>query len=173
MKKIFLLFCFFILISCAPKENFFELGIDNYLITVGKDNAEYLKTIYDFNLPEKINGYTSVKDVNISLINNFFGVASFKNYKKKEVPSDSAIIEKLTIYVNDLEGREIKINGEVLDSSIKRNCDKYQGKYIKRNGYACVIENNINDKYLNVIELYGDYLNINQDELDHLVVYVK
>ena len=67
--------------------------------------------------------------------------------------------------------RTFKLNGEQLDNSIKNNCAKYQGTYIEKNGYACVIESNESNKH-NVVELYGDYLNIDQDQLDRIVIYV-
>ena len=90
----------------------------------------------------------------------------------KEISKEKAVLTKLTVYLNDLGNRQFKLNGEVLDQSVKKNCEKFSGTYIEKNGYACVIQTQ-NKNELNVVELYGDYLNIDQDQLDHLVIYVK
>lgn len=173
MKKIVvLLICLIILTGCKKREDYFELGIDDYSISVGYDDVEYLKTVFDFDIKDTFNGYEEANNVDINFIGNLFGIGNFTNFNKKEKESNEAILNKLTIYVNDLGSRIIKLNGEPLDSSIKNSCDKYGGSYIEKNGKACVIESNVNDQ-LNVVELYGDYLNINQDQLDHIIIYVK
>lgn len=167
-----LLICIFILCGCKQKrEDFFELSVDNYSITVGYDSADYLKTIFDIDLKEEFEGYEKVKDVDINLFNKQFAVGDFSNSNKKPKSSKDITLSKLTIYLNDLEGRTFKLNGEQLDTSIKNNCSKYGGTYIEKNGYACVIESNVDDK-LNVVEMYGDYINIDQDQLDHITIYI-
>lgn len=174
MKKFLILFLLF-LAGCdsSVREDYYELSIDDYSISVGYDNAEYLDIAYDFDLPQEFEENQKIKDVEIKLLNHYVGIGDFINTNdKKSIESSKAILSKLTIYLNDWGYRTFKINGEVLDESIKKNCDKFGGTYIERNGYACVIENKVEDE-LNVIEMYGDYLNIDQDKLDHVVIYVE
>lgn len=157
--------------SSGLKEDYFQLSIDDYSITVGYDDGKYMKIAYDYNIKDELKPNETVKDINIFLNGQLLGVGEFTNKKNKVISSDKAKLTKITVYLNDLEGRTFKLNGEPLDSSIKKTCDKYNGTYIEKNGYACVIQSEIANQ-LNVVELYGDYLNLDQDELDHLVIYV-
>lgn len=170
MKKL-LVILLILLTACTSREDFYELSIDDYSITVGYDTGEYLDLTFDYDIKEELSENEVVKDVNIYLMNDLLGVAEFTNQNKKAKPYKECVLTKLTLYVNDLGGRVFKLNGEQLDDSIENNCNKYQGTYIKKNGYACVIETNNKGKH-NVVELYGDYLNIDQDKLDHIVIYV-
>lgn len=158
--------------ACAKREDYFELGIDDYSISVGYDNCKYLDVAYDFNIKEQLEENEVVEDVNIYLFDKLLGVVNITNPKKKTVSYEKGIITRLELYINDLKGRSFKLNGQELNKSIKTNCDKFNGTYIEKNGYACVIENNVNDE-LNVVEMHGDYLNMDQDELDHIIIYVE
>lgn len=171
MKKVFILLLI-LLTSCTFKEDYFELGIGDYAITVGYDDSEYMKIAYNYELKDELEPYETVNDVNLYLFDDLLGVADFTNDTKKTIPANKAKLSKLTVYLNDLSDKEFKLNGEVLQESIKSNCEKYNGTYIEKNGYACVIENKVG-KDLNVVELYGDYLAIDQDKLDHISIYVK
>lgn len=171
MKK-FLCILLILLTSCARKEDYYSLSIDDYVVTVGHDDAKYMSLAFDYDLPNQLEAYETIKDVDVMLNDDLLGICEFTNQKKKIITSDNAILTKLTLYVNDLPQRKYKLNGEELSTSIKTNCDKYNGTFIEKNGYACVIENKVRDE-LNVVELYGDYLNIDQDELDHIVIYVE
>lgn len=173
MKKIALLLLI-LLTGCtsAAKEDYYKLSIDGYSVTVGYDNGEFMKIAYKYDIKDELAENEVVKDVNIYLNDELLGVGDFTNYKKKAINSDKAVLTKLTLYLNDMKDRTYKLNDEPLDSSIKATCDKYNGTYIEKNGYACVIQTEV-DKQLNVIELYGDYLNIDQDQLDHIVIYVE
>lgn len=173
MKKVLLVMVALLLVGCAPeREEFYELTIDDYSISVGYDNSEYMSNVYEYDIKNELQEGEVIKDVNIYLYNNLLGVGEFSNTKTKPINCNDAVLTKLTIYLNDLPGRTFRINGEPLDKSIKTNCNKYNGTYINKNGYACVIENNF-DEVLNVIELHGDYLNIDQDEVDHITIYVE
>lgn len=158
--------------SCAKREDYFELGIDDYSITVGYDGCEYLDIAYDFNIKDELSENEVVKDVEIYLLNDLLGVAEITNPKNKAISYKDGKITKLIVYIKDLGGRTFKLNDQELDKSIKTNCDNFAGTYIEKNGIACVIEANVGDE-LNVVELHGDYLNIDQDELDHIVIYVE
>ena len=170
MKKLLVLLLV-LLTACTSREDFYELSIDDYSITVGYDNGEYLDLTFDYDVKEELNEKEVVKDVDIYLLGDLLGVGEFTNPKNKVKSYKECILSKLTLYVDDLGGRSFKLNGEQLDNSIENNCNRYQGTYIKKNGYACVIETNNKGKH-NVVELYGDYLNIDQDKLDHIVIYV-
>lgn len=174
MKKVLLLLLILLLVGCTKKnpEDYYQLSIDDYLLTVGYDNVEYLRLIYDFDVPESFQANETINDIDVKLHTNFFGIISLNNATKKIIPSKQATLTKLDIYVGDLKGKHFKINNIDLDKSIKSNCDKFNGTYIEKNGYACVIQNKVEDE-LNVIELYGDYLNINQDELERIIIYVE
>lgn len=171
MKKI-LIVLLLLLCACSSKENYFELSIDDYSITVGKNDVEYLQLAFDVDVPETIESKQTLENVGISLFNNVLGVADISNTSNSNKSSTKAVLTKFTVYLKDIGDRSIKLNGEELNSSVKVNCDKYNGTYIEKNGHACVIDTQVDDK-LNVVELHGDYLNINQDELDHIIVYVK
>ena len=171
MKK-FLVVLLILLTACSSREGYYELSIDDYSIMVGYDDSKYIDVAFEYLMKDTLQPQETIKDVNIYLLGDLLGVGEFTNKKKKEINKDDAVLTKLTIYLNDLGNRQFKLNGEVLDKSIKNNCDKYNGTYIEKNGYACVIESQIKND-LNVVELYGDYLNIDQDQLDHIVIYVK
>lgn len=171
MKK-FILALLLILTACSSREGYYELSIDDYSVMVGYDDAEYIDIAFDYDLKDTLQPYETVSDVDIYLFDQLLGVGEFTNNTKKEIDSNKAILTKLTVYLNDVPGRQFRINKEILNTSVKNNCEKYSGTYIEKNGYACVIQTqNKND--LNVIELYGDYLNLDQDQLDHLSIYVK
>ena len=173
MKKILILFLSVLLCSCAFKQDFYSLGIDDYTVTVGYDDADFLSLAFDFKIKDTLEPNESVEDVELYLFNRLLGVCTLSNPQNKTIASKDAVITKLTVYLEDQKGRTFALNGEVLDSSIKATCEKYNGEYIERNGYACVIQSNTPDKRLNVVELYGDYLNIDQDKLDHITIYFE
>ena len=171
MKKAFIILLL-LLTSCAFKQDYYELTVDNYSITVGYDNSEYLKVLYDYDLIDELKPNEVIEDVNLYLLDSLFASAQFSNSKNKYISSDKARLTKIVVYINDLKGRTFKINGIQLDDSVKNNCETFNGNYINKNGRACVIENKVANE-LNVIELHGDYLNIDQDKLDHIIIYVK
>lgn len=172
MKKIVVLLSLLLLTSCTKRDDYYKLSIDDYSISVGYDDAKYLDTAFDFELDGVLEKNEIVKDVDIYLLNEFVGNIDFYNNENKNISAYDSTIGKLTLYVKDIPERTIKINDVNLDKSIKTNCETFSGKYINKNGYACVISKPIKDK-LNVIELHGDYLNEDQDLLDHITIYIK
>lgn len=170
MKK-WIIILLILLSGCTFRSDVYKLTIDDYVISVGYDDAKYLKFAYNMDLPENFEAKQVIDDVNIYLLDDLFAVGQFTNNKNKQIQSDDATLTKLTIYLKDLGNRTFMIDDVELDSSIKTNCNNLNGTYINKNGYACVIETNKHNKH-NVIELYGDYLDIDQDKLDHLVIYV-
>lgn len=170
MKKLLVLLLA-LLTACAFRKDFFELTVDDYSITVGYDDVNYMKIAFDFDIKEELQANeVIIKD--IKLFDELLCEAEFTNTLNKTIDSKDGKLTKLTLYLNDLKNRTFKLNGEELERSVKTNCDKFEGTYIEKNGCACVIENTVNDD-LNVVELHGDYLNIDQDQLDHIVIYTK
>lgn len=174
MKKVLIILLILLLSGCTTEktEDYYQLSVDDYLITVGYDDVEYLKLVYDFDVPAQFEADTMVDNIDVLLHKRYFGAISLKNTTNKLVSGSKAKLTKLTIYVDDLKGRVLKINNIELDDSIKKNCNTFDGSYIERNGYACVIQNKVEDK-LNVIELYGDYLNIDQDKLNRVIISIE
>lgn len=173
MKKVInILIILLLLCGCQKREDYFVLSVDGYSVAPGYDNLDYLDVVFDYNIKNSLQANEEIKNIDMYLLGDNFGVMDIINYEDKEIESSQAIISSLTIYLNDFTNRFFYLDGIKLDSSIKSNCDRFNGTYIEKNGYACVIEKNIKDK-LCVCKLHGDYLNINQDELDHIIVYVK
>lgn len=161
-----------IIAGCSFRKDYYELSIDDYSITVGYDDCKYLDVAYDFDIKQQLDKKEVVKEVNIYLFDDLLGEAEISNLKNKVISYEDGKLTKLVVYVNDLNGRNFKINDTELVESVQDNCINLNGTYVKKNGYACVLENNIGSK-LNVVELHGDYLNIDQDKLDHIVIYVE
>ncbi|MDO4940371.1 MAG: hypothetical protein Q4E33_01605 [Erysipelotrichaceae bacterium] len=174
MKKIIIVLLCFILLGCdsEKKEDYYVLSFDDYTISVGYDNVEYTSLIFDFELPEVIPGFEEVKDVNVSFLGKDFGIASFINEEDEENESKEAIISSLSFYLKDVDASSIKINDIELDKSIKKNCETFNGNLIEKNGYACVIEQEVHDKD-DVVILYGDILNLDQDTVDRIEIRAK
>lgn len=170
MKKFICLLMIFLLCSCSNKDDFFTLAIDNYHFTIGYDDVNYLKLTFNLDIKEELNTNEKIKDIDVSFLDKLFCRVDIENNTNKQINSNNAIISKLVVYLNDIGNRTYKIDDTQLDSSVKSNCNKLNGKLIEKNGYACIIEKANNDS-LSVVELHGDILNIDQDILDHIVIY--
>jgi len=96
-------------------------------------------------------------------------ITSKKTYdedKKKE------IITYAEAYVKDLADNgylHYSIGDVELDTSVKSNCEKLNGRLVENKGYTCVISKNTDDKLL-ILELHGNILNDDMDELDHIIM---
>lgn len=174
MKKIITILLCLLLCGCQKIERtdyyIFELG--NYTIAVGYDNVEFIKIIFDFDIKDTLQGYEEVNDVDLMYMGKYFGKASFKNMNKKEKPSDEAILTSFEVYLEDTGFDDFKINDTKIDESIINNCNSYNGQLIERNGYACVIEQEVH-KQDNAIILYGNIANIKQDTVDRIQIKVQ
>ena len=174
MKKIISILLCLILLGCSSekREDYYILSFDDYSVSIGYDNAEYTSLIFDYELPEVIPGFEEIKDVDVSFLGKNFGIASFINEENDEKESNEAIISSLLFYVKDIDAESIKINDIELDKSIIKNCETFNGSLIEKNGYACVIEQEVNNKD-DVIILYGDILNLVQDTVDRIEIRAK
>ena len=170
MKKI--IAALLLIFSFSNRNDYYKLSIDDYSVVVGYDDGDYLDVAYKYSINSEIKENETIENVSIYLFDELLGTGSFSNNKNKSISYKDAKLSKLSVYVKDLENRKFKIDDIELDNSVKSNCTKLNGTYIEKNGCACVIEKQIRDE-LNVVELHGDYLNIDRDELDHIEIYIK
>lgn len=174
MKKLLAILLCFLLCACNSQErnDYYVISFDNYTIAVGYDNLEYLSIIFDFDYKDNLEGYEEINDIPIKFLGNYFGKVSFKNNNKKPKEASEATLTSMTFYLKDSNASSFKINDQKLDSSIIKNCETFNGELIERNGYACVIEQEVNG-IDNAIIMYGDISNIVQDSLDRIEIIAK
>ncbi len=173
MKKcIFLLLCL-LLCSCRPeREDYFVLDLDDYSLAPGYDNVAYLKLVFEADLPENMASEETLKEIEMTFWGDYFAEIDLYNPTEKEIPIDEAILCGLDFYLPNTGMSEFKLDGIELSSSVKENCRIFDGEYIERNGYACLITRQV-DEQLNVVILHGDILNLDQDELSRIEIYVE
>ena len=172
MKKLLgILLCLF-LVSCAKREDYYILSFEGYRITVGYDDVTYLRQFLDFECKDTLKGNEVIEDIDLYYDGEFLGTMSLYNKLDSQCDSTDAIISKLTIYLCDNDIEDYYLDGDKLEKSIASSCEIVDGKLLKQNGVACLLEKNVHGKKDTVV-LYGDILNIDQDILDHLEIYVK
>ena len=113
-----------------------------------------------------------LEDVELNLWKYYVGTIDLANPKKKQISSDEAVLQRLDLFVGNLPAEQYAIDEIVLSSSVKENCRNLGGEYIERNGYACVIGKKVHGQD-NIVILSGDILNIDQDELHRIQIYVE
>ncbi|MBQ2582957.1 MAG: hypothetical protein II577_03550 [Erysipelotrichaceae bacterium] len=174
MKKILLiLLTIFLCNGCAdPRSDYYVLSIDDYTLTPGYDDAEYLRLAFDMDIKDTLEPGERLEGVDLDLWKYHVCTIDLVNPKKKSVPSDEAVLQKLDLFVGNLPAEKYAIDGIVLSSSVKENCQNLGGEYIERNGYACVIGKKVHGQD-NIVILSGDILNIDQDELHRIQIYVE
>ena len=173
MRKIICLLLVLFLCSCESekREEYYNFKFDDYNVVVGYDNVEYLKVCFETDIKDELEAKEEV-EIDLYLLNSLFAKSKINNFKDKTIESNKAVVTYLDIFLDDLGDRKYMIDDIVLDKSIKSNCDKLGGTYIERNGVACLIEKQVNGKN-NAIVLKGDYLNIDQDQLERIEISVK
>ena len=166
MKKTLIILLTFILIACAPEEkDYYNFYIDDYSITVGYDNDEYLKNVFDFE-DIVLNENETKENIDLQLLGKHFGNINLINYKKKN------IVTYFEFNIKDY-GSSYKIDDSTLDKSIKTNCDLLGGEYINKNNVnACIIQKQVGNK-TNALIMYGDLLNDDLDELSKIEIHIK
>ncbi len=172
MKKILLALSLLILCSCTHREDYYVFSFDDYTITPGYDDVSFLDIAFDLDVPESLAGYEKLKDVRMTFFGKYFGEADLFNPTSKPIDIKDAKLEKLTLYLSQLSDHTFMIDGIELVESIKENCETFNGEYVVRNGYACVIGKIVHGKN-NIIRLFGDIYAKDQDELNHLEIYVE
>lgn len=173
MKKLITIITLILLLSsCSNRNNYYVLSFDNYSLAVGYDDVEFLKLVFTIDSDEIMQPNELRENVEVLFWDRHFAYMDIINYKKKEIDIDKAIVCKADIYLSNLEMETYKINGIELSSSVKENCKKFNGELVERNGYACVIGKQVDDKD-NVVVLHGDIYNVDQDLLSRIEIYVK
>ena len=172
MKKVLLVLSLLFLCSCTNREDYYVFSFDDFSITPGYDDVNYMKIAFEMELPETLNPYEELKDVDFYFWDKHYGSVDIINDTNKQIETIDGSISKLTIYFNILGDHIYKIDETVLKSSVKENCEMFEGEYISRNGYACAFGKNVHGKK-NVVVLYGDILAMDQDELSHMEIYVE
>ncbi|MBP5279997.1 MAG: hypothetical protein J6Z03_05900 [Erysipelotrichaceae bacterium] len=172
MRKILFALLLLVLCSCVNREDYYVFSFDDYSITPGYDDVNFMEIAFDLDVPETLEGYEKLKDVNMTFFGKYFGNVDLVNPTKKQIEINDAVVSKLTIYFSQLSDYNFRINGIELLDSVKDNCDQFNGEYIERNGYACAIGQKVHGKN-NVIVLYGDILAFDQEALNHLEIYVE
>ena len=175
MKKLIFVFACILLCSYTPspeREDYFVFSFDDYSLAVGFDDVEYLKLVFDVEVPEVLGAGESLNNLEMTFWGRYFGDVDIANSTDKEIPIDQAVITGLDLYLPNVGMETYKLGDTQLSSSVKENCQMFHGEYIERNGYACVITRQIEDQ-LNVVILHGDILNMDQDELARIEIYVE
>ena len=173
MKKLLLIIFCILLCSCRPeRDDYFVLDFDEYSLAVGYDDVNYLKLVFEADLPEEMEANEILKDVEMSFWGNYFADIDLKNPIDETISPDDAVITGLDLYLPNAGMTTYKLDGIELSSSVKENCKAFDGEYIERNGYACLITRQVDDT-LNVVILHGDILNADQDELSRIEIYVE
>lgn len=174
MKRIIgIVLLVFVLCACEiTRDRYYVFYFDDYNIAVGYDDVEYMRLVFEDELIDKIKKSEEVKDIDVYFWDKYFASIDVKNYSKRNIDSNKAVVTRLDFYIDNEPDRVYKIDDVVLSSSVKENCDTFKGKYFSNNGYGCVFGKRINNQD-NVVILYGDYLNEDQDKLHRIEIYVK
>ena len=125
----------------AKREDFYRLSFDGNEIAVGYDS--------------------------IRLLDGVSGIEAYGTYLDRK---EEEIINKLVIYLDDLNDPLIYIDDYPLNKGIKESCADLSGELIEKNGYACFIGKTVN-KRENYIILYGDILDDDIDKIDRIEAY--
>lgn len=169
MKKIVVLLILLLMLSgCTSRKDFDVISIDDYSITVGYDDVEFLNIAFNLKLPETLKKNEVIESIDLNAYSSRLGEVEITNPKNKDVSIEKGIVTKATFYIQELEGKKLRINDTSLSSSVKENCNSFNGEYVKNNGYACIIDNK-----KDTIILYGDLLEVDQDKLYRIEIMSK
>ncbi|MBR4471217.1 MAG: hypothetical protein IKS54_07925 [Erysipelotrichaceae bacterium] len=174
MKKLFsVLLISILLCGCmSQREDYYIFSFDDFTITPGYDNVEFMKLIFDVDLPDRLSAGETLKDQDVFFWNSYFADIDVTNQKKEEIRINEAVVSRLIFYLSNYPASVYKIGNIELSESVKENCRIFEGEYIERNGYACAFGKKSAGKN-NVVILYGDIFGIDQDKLDHVEIYVE
>ena len=173
MKKLLTLIAIaFLLTGCSQREDYYVFSFDDFTIAPGYDDAEYLRLTFDLKLPEKLQAQAKLEDIEVYFWDNYFASVDLENDSRKEINIDKAKVSRLIFYLSNYPASVYKLGDIELKSSVKENCEIFKGEYIERNGYACAFGQKVGDKE-NIVILYGDIFNVDQDKLDHIEIYVE
>ena len=154
------------------REDYYIFSFGDYTLTPGYDNMEYARLIFDLQLPETIGANSRIEKNEVYFWDHYLCDLDLINESKKEIPIDEAIISSADFYLSNYPLDSYKISDIELSDSVKENCEKFSGKYVDRNGYACIFGKQVGKKD-NIVILYGDIFAIDQDKLYRIKIYVE
>ena len=142
MKKILLLISLLLLCGCSAKrEEYFILSFDGNETAVGYDRVEDIEYIE--------------------------GIDSYDFYLNRD---EEAIVKRIVIYPDDLNDRQIILDGRPLPEKISEACKDFKGSYSDEMGHSCVISKDVKGTKTYAI-FYGDILADDSDVLDRIEVW--
>ena len=174
MKKLFsLLSIILLLCGCdIERSEYYVFSFDDYTVCPGYDDVEFMRLVFDVDARGKLDADEKLEDVKIVFWGRHFADVDISNPTEKQIDIEQGKITRIDMYLDELGSYTYKIDDVVLSSSVKENCDMFNGEYIERNGYACVFGKVVDDRN-NVVILHGDILKPDQDELSRIEIYVE
>ena len=173
MKRL-LLVIVLLLCSChrqVPIDEHIYLRFDNFEIDLGKEKASDL--IAD-GFYIDVEDETIIKDEIIynDVYYNYrnIGDMGFSSFGDGVEFNDS-YLSYLNIYIYSLPSN-IYLDDYLLIENIKDDCDYLKGKYIEKNGKACLLNKNLDNKEVSIV-FQGDISDINQDKLDRIEIFIS
>lgn len=127
----------------------------------GKVNKEDLYTV-------NIEGI----DISVGYDDSSVLANTISEYETITDKDEKEILDKIVVYIKDLNSPTITIDGLSITSSISETCELFNGELTNKNGYVCLISKRVK-KHDNYILIYGDILSDNVDEVDRVEVYYK
>lgn len=139
MKKLLIVLILLLLVGCATKR-------EEY----------YVLSFDDKSIAVGYDNVEALEGINID---------SYSTYLNKK---EEEIINKVVIYVNDINSL-IHLDNYPLNKGIKETCGDLKGELINNNGYACVLEKEV-DKGHDYVIIYGDILDDDINRIDRIEV---
>ena len=130
MKKLFsVLLISILLCGCvSQREDFYIFSFDDLTITPGYDNIEFMRLIFDVDLPDHLSGAQTLKDQDLFFWNSYFGSIDVSNPEKEEIEINEAVVSRLIFYLSNYHASVYKIGNIELSDSVKENCRIFEGK---------------------------------------------
>lgn len=174
MRKIaVLILSLIILCSCgSPRNDYYVFSFDDYTIAPGYDDVEFLKLVFDVDVKDTLEAKETLSDVDVNIWRYYVCSVDLMNTKNRSISVDRALVTKMDFFVGNMPVDTFKINDTILSGSVKNDCKTLKGELIERNGYACVLSQKAHGK-TNVLILSGDIMNLDQDELHRIQIYVE
>lgn len=172
MKKLLILLLVLMCCGCSAKrEEYYVLHFDDYSLTPGYDNAEFVKLVYDFEIPERLEAGQSY-ETSLYSFGKHLGEATFTNYKRKDIDSNKAILSKISLFFDENPYYSYRIDDYYLSEYVSENNEHFNGEYIERNGTASVFGKMVGKKK-NVVLIQGDIYGSNQDYIYRITVSIE
>ena len=174
MKRLILLLILIFLFSCDRNIENVEslyLKFDNFIIDLGNEKAiDLIEDGFEIDVYEEL---TISKEI---IINDIYynyrniGDMGFSGFSEELIFNES-YLSYLNIYIYSLPS-DIYLDDYLLTENIKDDCDYLKGKYIDKNGKACLLNKNLDNKEISII-FEGDISDINQDKLDRIEIFIE